>query len=306
MKNRTWGSALLATLLLVGCGSATTSSKTTKRTTEATTNSEVAPTTTTGISNSTVSPVTQQAVGYYVDEAVEGVSYRCGVHEGNTTVDGAFIFERGENCRFSLGGITLREVNGSILIEDNITILEDNESVARMLQSFDRDGNASNGIQLNGDDLKTILEENNINHVPEDENLLGMVVDELKVRDGNFSGHVVGEEKAQEHLDRTKERLQEEGRRTQHDINETQEEEHEFFVATNEGNRTQMVDHTNRTQSQHQEQLRGEENNESHDGDNIRPEDVSMQGDHQEEQEDANRTRSEQREEGRHEGGRRG
>ncbi len=220
MNKTAWSSALLATLLLVGCGSGSSSDETTNS------SSSMSESTT---SSSSTTPIQKSGVGYYVDDAVEGVMYRCGAYEGNTTEDGAFTFEKGEDCAFYLGDLTLREVNGSILSEDNLTIIEDNETVAQMLQSFDRDGNATNGIQLNSGLIKEILKENNIDQIPEDEALLKMVVDELKVKDANFTGDLVSEEEAQAHLERTKDRLDAEGRRTQHDVNTTEIEHNDFF-----------------------------------------------------------------------------
>jgi len=219
MKKITWCSALVAGLLLVGCGDDGSSEETENITTTSSPSALVVPETTPSASDE--SSVLQKGIGYYVDEAVEGVSYVCGEYEGNTTKEGAFEFEKGEECTFSLAGIKLREINGSILMEDNLTILEDNESVARMLQSFDVDGNASNGIQLNAKALQEVLEENHVDHVVEDESLLQMVVEELKVKDENFTGDVVSEEEVQVHLEQTKEHLIQEGRITQYDLNES-------------------------------------------------------------------------------------
>jgi hypothetical protein len=211
MKKTTFSSLLLATLLLSACGSGGSSSTTDN--------------TTSNLSNNSNRPteVVEKATGYYVDEAVEGVGYKCGKEEGNTSINGAFIFEKNKNCTFYLGDIKLREINSSILHEDNITILEDNETVARMLQSFDKDGNASNGIQLNHKLIQEILKENHIDEIPQDDAVLGMVIDELKVKDRNFTGRVIGHDEANEHLNETKENLQREGRRTQHDVNSSRE-----------------------------------------------------------------------------------
>jgi hypothetical protein len=87
------------------------------------------------------------STGYYVDAAVSGVSYVCGDQNGTTGTDGSFKFQKDQGCTFSLAGITLRTIAAANLV-DKITILEDNVSVAQMLQTLDSDGNASNGITI--------------------------------------------------------------------------------------------------------------------------------------------------------------
>ncbi|MDY0121367.1 MAG: hypothetical protein RBR54_05425 [Sulfurimonas sp.] len=94
--------------------------------------------------------------GYYVDSAVEGVSYECGIHTGVTDAEGKFVFDLNQGCRFSLAGITLRETNGSDML-DGGKIVENNESVARFLQSLDNDGNPNNGIQITSDVVDVLI-----------------------------------------------------------------------------------------------------------------------------------------------------
>jgi len=87
------------------------------------------------------------STGYYVDAAVSGVSYVCGDQNGTTGTDGSFKFQKDQGCTFSLAGITLRTIAAANLV-DQVKILEDNVSVAQMLQTLDTDGNASNGITI--------------------------------------------------------------------------------------------------------------------------------------------------------------
>lgn len=87
------------------------------------------------------------STGYYVDAAVSGVSYVCGDQNGTTGTDGSFKFQKDQGCTFSLAGITLRTIAAANLV-DQVKILEDNVSVAQMLQTLDSDGNASNGITI--------------------------------------------------------------------------------------------------------------------------------------------------------------
>lgn len=110
--------AIAATLLLVGCGGGDTTTTTT-----------TVPT------------------GYYIDAAVSGVSYVCGNQSGTTGTDGSFKFQAGQDCNFSLAGITLRIVPAANLVSE-VKILENNVSVSQLLQTLDNDGNASNGITI--------------------------------------------------------------------------------------------------------------------------------------------------------------
>lgn len=85
--------------------------------------------------------------GFLYDSAVSGVSYVCGDQSGTTGVDGSFNFQKDQGCTFSLAGIALRTVAAANLV-DQVKILENNVSVAQMLQTLDNDGNASNGITI--------------------------------------------------------------------------------------------------------------------------------------------------------------
>ena len=46
-----------------------------------------------GCGGSNGSTNTNTGTAYYLDSAVEGVSYKCGIKEGTTDKDGAFKFE---------------------------------------------------------------------------------------------------------------------------------------------------------------------------------------------------------------------
>jgi len=183
------GSAVMVAFFMMGCGS--------------------------GATTSTETETVEKSTGYYVDAKVKGVHYKCGQFEGNTTEEGEFTYELSKSCKFSLGSIKLREVNASVLKDRNITILEDDEKVARMLQCIDTDGNTSNGIQL-PDEVVTILNENNITEVPTEEAELAEILYELKIKVKGFRGSLVSKDEAKEHLRGTREHLRHHGHRTQH------------------------------------------------------------------------------------------
>jgi len=179
-KITTMGSALVASILFAGCGS----------------------------SSSTESTI---GTGYYVDSAIEGVNYSCGTQSGVTGIDGNFTFEVNKNCTFKLGTLTLREVDASVL-KDGLTILEDQPDVARLLQTLDVDGNASNGIEVS--EAAKLLE---ITEVPTEDAVLESIHEDIKVKDENYEGRVVTVEESQTHLAQTREEIEEMGVITQYD-----------------------------------------------------------------------------------------
>ena len=107
----------------------------------------------------TTDGVTSVATGeaFYVDSAVSGVDYSCGGHNGVTDERGAFTFEVGQSCTFSLDKITLREVAADEL-ENGKEIQEKNVEVARVLLSLDSDHNPANGIQVDTGIVKSLID----------------------------------------------------------------------------------------------------------------------------------------------------
>ena len=158
-----------------------------------------------GSSSSSESSV-ETKTGYYIDAAVEGAEYKCTNSESNETTstgttdeNGAFEYEQGDTCTFSIAGFNLKTINTSDLNDTNI-VLEDDAIVAQLLQSLDLDGNASNGITLRDDVLK-VLGDYNLSTLPtEDE--LSIIIDALKVIEG-YEGDVVTQAEALAHLDYT-------------------------------------------------------------------------------------------------------
>jgi len=140
--------------------------------------------------------------GYYLDSAVKGVSYSCGTREGTTDSEGKFRFENGDNCKFTLAGITLKELD-TTLLPDGAKVVETTPDVLVFLQSIDKDGDPSTGIDIDSEVLSvltTALE--NYTTVPTDDNLTA-VVETLKQEVEDFEGDVVTENEALEHLTTT-------------------------------------------------------------------------------------------------------
>lgn len=146
------------------------------------------------------SSVAATGTGYYLDSAVGGVEYQCGTKNGITGSDGNFTFETGQSCTFKIGDITLRVVDSSDL-QDQVKVIEDNISVAQLLQTLDSDGNASNGITLLPEVIAAIKAAL-INMVPDSEEKLSQIYN-TAAGVGNYNGKIVPQEEAQAHLAQT-------------------------------------------------------------------------------------------------------
>ncbi|MDP3586714.1 MAG: DUF839 domain-containing protein [Sulfuricurvum sp.] len=119
-------SAIAGALLLVGCNEDTTSSDTSVQT------------------------------GAFVDSAVKGLYYVSGGQTGVTDGSGTFKYETGKTVKFYLGdanGALIGETNGSTLLTP-LDLSDDGidgnrtTNILRVLQSLDKDGNTSNGIEI--------------------------------------------------------------------------------------------------------------------------------------------------------------
>lgn len=151
--------------------------------------------------------------GYYVDSAVEGVHYDCGSLSGTTDINGAFRFEKGRNCAFSIAGIRLKEVNASELVDDKI-IVENDVKIAQVLQTLDVDGNPDNGITITPEVINTVAEvlkdENGNPKLPDTEEKLEILSETLSQKVADYQGHAVSAEEAELHLEKTRKNVQEE------------------------------------------------------------------------------------------------
>lgn len=149
--------------------------------------------------------------GYYVDSAVEGVKYRCGTLEDVTGKTGNFTFEKGQACTFYLGDIPIRTLDQTRLT-DGETIVEDNVSVASLLQSLDSDGDARNGITLTQEavdalekTLKAQQPEASVPKLPTTDSEIEVLVASVaeSLRNSDFAGHFVSTQEALEHVKNT-------------------------------------------------------------------------------------------------------
>jgi len=191
--------------------------------------------------------------GYYVDSAVEGVEFNCttpsgATQSGITDENGTFTFEENQTCTFKIGDVVLREVN-ALSLEHNVTVFEDNTRVAQFLQTLDSDGNASNGIQILPE-THEVLKERNMTDVPQNDAELVDVKDDLKVKaPEHYRGDVVSEQDAREHLEETRQKIEDNNQRTQEDVETTRRAEsqergeaHEDATQTRDSNEDRASD----------------------------------------------------------------
>jgi len=94
---------------------------------------------------------------FYVDSAVQGANYNCGTQSGVTGSKGEFTFEVGKSCTFSLDKIKLRDVAADELANGKV-IQETNIKIAKVLLSLDSDHNPENGITIDVNRVKKMVE----------------------------------------------------------------------------------------------------------------------------------------------------
>ncbi|MGE6649093.1 hypothetical protein ACQKE0_07420 [Shewanella colwelliana] len=126
--------ALLVSSLLVACGSSDDD--------ETTTPPPVIP------------PSPTVSAGIFIDSAVIGIGYRTATQTGVTNAQGEYNYIAGETVTFFIGGLEFPPtVATGVVTPLSIAATEDvtNSSVvnmARLLQTLDKDGDASNGITI--------------------------------------------------------------------------------------------------------------------------------------------------------------
>ncbi len=130
--------------------------------------------------------------GYYIDSAVEGVSYHCGNQEGTTDSKGMFKFESAQACQFSINGKVFKTVAADRLI-DEVVIQEDDEKIAQFLMTLDKDGDADNGIVITPSVAQKVTK------IPQSSADFALLNTELASVDG-YSGKYVSPEEAKAHL----------------------------------------------------------------------------------------------------------
>ena len=137
--------------------------------------------------------------GYYIDSEVVGLPYECGNTVGVTGQDGEFFFDEGDQCELFLDQErqhTLKVLPEEILV-DEVVIIETDPVITQTLQSFDSDGDPSNGITIDQEVVTAVVEDPGFEGVPttqQEAEVLVTVID-----DNNGDVGVVTAESAQGH-----------------------------------------------------------------------------------------------------------
>ncbi len=141
--------------------------------------------------------------GYYIDSTVIGVDYICGNLKGKTNSKGEFKFYKGDSCRFLIGGVKLRDVKANEL-HDGVIIYEKSLTVARVLQTLDKDGDPdNNGIEIASNSAKCLKKSFNSNTIPSSvtDNDIDNLNNCLK-EDSSYGGKAVTQSQAKAHIEK--------------------------------------------------------------------------------------------------------
>lgn len=145
--------AVIAVLVFQGCNGSSGGSGTTIKTTSHETNESSASgsSSVSGSSDSTSVPAVM--TGVFVDDKVEGLTYRCDSDskDKRTNINGEFTCKTGDKITFKFGDLVLGKVDFSAIVTP-YTLTDDDEysavNIARLLQTADNDNNPDNGIIL--------------------------------------------------------------------------------------------------------------------------------------------------------------
>ncbi len=96
----------------------------------------------------------ESLVGQFIDSPVQGLNYSTSSGQGVTNANGEFNYRQGESVSFSIGDLTLPQVDAAAIITP-LTLANTDDfnhsqvvNIARLLQTLDTDGDPSNGITI--------------------------------------------------------------------------------------------------------------------------------------------------------------
>jgi len=114
--------------------------------------------------------------GVFIDSSVSGIAYKTVTKAGLTDDNGTFKYKEGEEVTFSIGGIKLGATRGEAILtpQELAGVTEVNNSRAEdilvLLQTLDKDHNASNGIDIT-ETIRGTAESMNINFLEDSINM---------------------------------------------------------------------------------------------------------------------------------------
>jgi hypothetical protein len=162
---------------------------------------------------------------------------------GTTSENGAFSYQEGQVCTFSVGGVVLRTVDTSTMEGD--IVFEDNIHTAQFLQTLDNDDNPQNGIQITTEVAEAIASREIVANkkIPQTEEELTEIVAQLQEKVETYKGQMRTQEEARSHLEDTRLNIEAMGGRMNFSIEENQstDEESQSTPRDNAGSQTPMA-----------------------------------------------------------------
>ncbi|HEX7763276.1 MAG TPA: hypothetical protein VF433_06670, partial [Cellvibrio sp.] len=149
-------SAAMLGMLMTGCGGSGSGSKNSSSVSSLSSSAAVSVSSVSSAETSSTQSSSQAPVvtGVFLDAAVANIGYRTETQEGVTNGQGEFSYRVGELITFFIGALELPSVTAKDIVTPldmaSTETLEDNQviNILRLLQSLDKDGDASNGIEI--------------------------------------------------------------------------------------------------------------------------------------------------------------
>ena len=176
--------SLVASAILVGCGSSSSSVDSSLKT------------------------------GYFIDSAVANCEYETSSgQKGRTDGNGKFRYKKGDKVKFYLGELELGEAtpdSSGLITPESLTNNEDDKvRLLRLIQALDTDNDPSNGITISDDvitSLKSITKKS-ITDLKSDDEILGLNEHLSSVVDKDGDHQIdVDEQKAVDHFEKSKQK----------------------------------------------------------------------------------------------------
>lgn len=149
-------SAAMLSMLMTGCGGSGSGGKNSSSVSSLSSSVAVSVSSVSSAETSSTQASSQAPVvtGVFLDAAVANIGYRTETQEGFTNDQGEFSYRVGELITFFIGALELPSVAAKDIVTPldmaSTETLEDNQviNILRLLQSLDKDGDASNGIEI--------------------------------------------------------------------------------------------------------------------------------------------------------------
>ena len=152
-------------------------------------------------------------IGYLIDSAVQGVDYTCGSNSGKTGDKGAFKYESGDECTFSVGKVVIGKakpetgVKGEGVVTPmdlaGVTDIDDPKviKISQFILSLNGNGNLDDGIVVEDDTIADLNKLNDTVELTSDEVTIVSIVEELQAKGVEITmEEIPTEEEVKSHL----------------------------------------------------------------------------------------------------------